>query len=132
MDKTGPVFDVLSAFYNVRTGLFGPLSRGRHIALPTFSRRGNGDIIIARVVEQEKPLHPFFPPERVLCKVLVDPDTFGTKGRDIYFGMDEGMIPQRMVVKGVIGLGDARGVLRETSNVLEYVPLREPLVEAMK
>lgn len=122
MDKDGPVYDVLSAFYNMRAGLFGPIVGGTHLALPTFTRRGTEDIIIAQVVDEEKKRHSFFPQDLILCKVLVDPDVFGTKSRDIFFGVDEDMVPRRMMVKGVIGLGDARGVLRNIS----YVPDSPP------
>lgn len=127
MENDGPVYDVLSSFYNVRAGLYGPISGGEHLALPTFTRRGTEDVIIAQVVEAEKQRHPFFPPELKLCKVLVDPDMFGTEGRDIFMGIDENMIPRRMVVKGVVGLGDARGILREVSNTLDDQP-HPPLV----
>ncbi|HKJ05438.1 MAG TPA: DUF3108 domain-containing protein [Geopsychrobacteraceae bacterium] len=125
MDKDGPVYDLLSAFYNVRAGLFGPIVRGRHLALPTFTRRGTEDVIIARVVEAEQKRQTFFPDDSILCKVLVDPDVFGTKGRDVFIGMDENMIPRRVIVKEVIGLGDARAVLRKIENTLDTRPVRD-------
>jgi hypothetical protein len=113
MEKPGPVYDILSAFYNVRAGRFGALTRGRHVAIPTFTRRGTEDVVVARVAEQEQLRQSYFPPQSLLCKVLVNPETFGTRGRDIFVQFDERMVPQRAVVKNVIGLGDVRGILRE-------------------
>lgn len=118
MDKDGPVYDLLSAFYNVRAEKFGPVVRGKHLALPTFTRRGTEDIIVARVVEKEQQRHQFFPDDTILCKVLADPDIFGTKGRDVFAGFDDDMIPRRAIVKNVIGLGDVRGVLKKIQYTL--------------
>lgn len=132
MDKDGPVYDLLSAFYNVRAGMFGPVVRGDHLALPTFTRRGTEDIVIARVVEEEQKRHTFFPQGTVLCKVLVDPDTFGTNGRDVFVGLDDEMVPRRVIVKNVIGLGDVRGVLKEIQNSLEGNPPLEAEEVAMR
>jgi len=127
MEKPGPVYDILSAFYNVRAGRFGELVRGRHIAIPTFTRRGTEDVVVARVAEQEQRRQNYFPPDSQLCKVLVNPDTFGTKGRDIFVQFDQRMIPQRAVVKNVIGLGDVRGILRETrSDIAGDLPTGSP------
>jgi len=119
MDKPGPVYDLLSAFYNVRAGLYGPVERGRQLALPTFTRRGTEDVIVERLQKKAQKRQRFFPKTDILCKVLADPDTFGTKGRDVFVGFDTAMVPQRAVVKNVIGLGDVRGVLRSASNLLQ-------------
>lgn len=118
MGKSGPVYDLLSAFYNVRAGAYGELERGKKLALATFTRRGTDDIVVARVSETEQKRHAFFPKDAILCNVLVDPDTFGTKGRDIYVGFDANMVPQKAVVKKVLGLGDVRGTLRKAVNTL--------------
>ena len=118
MDKDGPVYDLLSAFYNVRAEMFGPVVRGKHLALPTFTRRGTEDIIVARVVEKEQKRHRFFPADSILCKVLADPDTFGTKGREVFVGFNQEMVPRRAIVKNVIGLGDVRGILKKTEYTL--------------
>lgn len=119
MDKEGPVYDLLSAFYNVRAGLFGSVKTGLHLALPTFTRRGTEDITVVRIDGKEKKRQKFFPKDTILCKVLVDPDIFKTKGRKIYVGLNDEMVPQRMIVKKVIGIGDVRGVLRSAQNVLK-------------
>lgn len=125
MDKPGPVYDIMSAFYNVRAGLFGPVVRGRHIAVPTFTRRGTEDVVVARVVQEEQQRQPYFPADSLLCKVLVNPETFGTKGRDIFVQFDEGMVPHRAVVKNVVGLGDVRGVLRTKRSTLPAPAAKE-------
>lgn len=110
------VYDILSAFYNLRAGLFGPVIYGPALTLPTFTLRGIEEIMVSRVAEDEPNRHSFFPDGTILCKVSVDPDAFGTKGREIFVGFDAQMIPHRAVVENVIGLGDVRGLLRNADH----------------
>lgn len=110
------VYDILSAFYNLRAGLFGPVAYGPGLILPTFTLRGIEEIIVTRVAEDEPNRHSFFPDGTILCEVSVDPDAFGTKGREMFVGFDAQMVPRRAVVENVIGLGDVRGLLRNADH----------------
>jgi hypothetical protein len=47
----------------------------------------------------------------MLCKVLMAPETFKSKGRDLYVGFDSQLRPKIAIVKKVIGLGDVHGEL---------------------
>ena len=56
-----------------------------------------------------------FADDLILCKVLLTPETFKTKSRDVYVGFDPQLRPRLAVVKNVIGLGDVRGKLIQGS-----------------
>lgn len=116
LESEGPVYDILSAFYNLRLGAFGPLDQ-KKIALPTLHRKGVEEIIVAPIARAGEDNH-FFAKDELLCKVLVDPEIFGTDGNDLLISFDENSQPQKAVVKNVIGLGDVKGVLRHAEHHL--------------
>lgn len=107
----GPVFDILSALYNLRLGTFGSFAEQR-IYIPTFHRKGIEDIVIAPAGDISRKDKKFFSKSGTLCKVLVDPSIFKTKGRELLISFDEQNRLQKGIVKNVIGLGDVKGVLR--------------------
>ena len=111
LDKDKPVFDILSAFYNLRLGFYGQLGRNT-VHIPTFHRKGIQDIVVAPLSEISKKDQRFFSPESMKFRILVDPAVFGTKGRDVLASFDEQMRPREVIIKNVIGLGDVRGKLR--------------------
>ena len=118
LDTDQPVFDLLSAFYNMRIGSFGPID-GNQIVFSTFHRRGVEEIVVAPVDRDSLKNGDFFAPNAILRKVLVDPEIFKTSGRDLLISFDETGRPQKAVVKNVIGLGDVRGVLRQAQPPLQ-------------
>jgi len=105
------IFDILSAFYSLRIGSFGPIDQ-RKIHMPTFHRKGVEEIVVAPIKKTGENKR-FFADDKTLCKVLVDPEVFNTNGRDLLVSFDENNRPQKAVVKNVIGLGDVKGVLRQ-------------------
>ena len=111
LEKGKPEFDILTALYNLRLGVFGPLSM-RKIAIPTFHRQGPQDIIVEPLTGLNREDAKFFSKDPIQCRILVDPSVFGTKGRDIFASFDAAMRPRRGIIKNVIGLGDVRGMLR--------------------
>lgn len=115
MQKGQPVYDFLSAFYNLRLKRLGPIRAGKPITLAAFSRKGQKKIVVSRLFEEEQKKMKF-PQELLLCKVLLDPETFGSDSSDVYVGFDERLRPLQAVVKNVIGLGDVRGVLTQATN----------------
>ncbi len=110
MDEEKPTYDFLTAFYNLRLGRLGEVEPGHDIKLSAFSRKGPEEITISRLAEKEQQRLKF-PLDLLLCKVLMAPDTFKTKGRDVYVGFDNQLRPKLAVIKNVIGLGDVRGEL---------------------
>ncbi|MCK4690360.1 MAG: DUF3108 domain-containing protein [Desulfuromonadales bacterium] len=111
LETDGPVFDILSAFYNLRIESFGKIAH-RKIVLPTFHRKGVEEIVVAPVEKLSSSEQKFFADTTLLFKVLVDPSVFKTKGRDLYVGFDEKNRLEKGIIKNVIGLGDVKGVLR--------------------
>ncbi|MCW8858475.1 MAG: DUF3108 domain-containing protein [Deltaproteobacteria bacterium] len=111
MEIDKPLFDILSALYNLRLGYFGAVGEER-ILIPTFHRKGPQDIIIEPLIKKDRKDKKFFANDPVQTRILVDPSVFGTKGRDILASFDAAMRPQKGIIKNVIGLGDVRGILR--------------------
>ena len=111
MEKDEPLFDILSALYNLRLGFYGQLGQ-ETLLIPTFHRKGTQNIVIEPLVSLSKKDRNFFASDTVRCRILVDPAVFGTNGRDILTSFDDHMRPQKGIIKNVIGLGDVRGKLR--------------------
>ena len=115
MDKDRPLFDILSALYNLRLGFYGQPGR-ETIHIPTFHRKGTQDIVVEPLDKLKHEDKNYFSENLIQCRVLVDPSVFGTKGRDILVSFDADMQPEKGIIKDVIGLGDVRGKLRTAVN----------------
>ncbi|MDA3902045.1 MAG: DUF3108 domain-containing protein [Desulfuromusa sp.] len=111
LETDRPLFDILSALYNLRLGFYGKTGQD-NILIPTFHRKGTQDIVVEPLLKLRNKDQKFFATGAVQCRILVDPSVFGTKGRDLLASFDEEMRPQKGVIKNVIGLGDVRGKLR--------------------
>jgi len=112
LDKKTQLFDILSALYNLRLGFF-PKSEQGVILIPTFNRKGPQDIVVAPLKNTDPQDQKFLDTKTQPVRILVDPEVFGTKGRDIFASFDQNMRPAKGIIKNVIGLGDVRGALRE-------------------
>ncbi len=108
--KSSPQFDILTALYNLRLGLYGPLTQKR-IVVPMFDHKGPQEIVIEPQPVETTAGHFFRSGDR-LFRVLLDPEVFGTSSREILASFDRQLRPNRGLVKGVIGLGDLHGELR--------------------
>ncbi len=117
LETEGPVYDILSGFYNLRAGVFGSFD-DRQVHMPTFYRKGIEEIVVTPIRVKSKSDQKFFGGKDLLCQVLLDPSVFDTKGSDLLISFDQDRKPQRAVVKDVIGLGDVRGVLRQAVSPL--------------
>lgn len=114
----GPVYDILSAFYNLRLEAFGTLA-DQEIRMPTFHRKGVEEIVVAPVTKLNNGDKQFFTTKGTLCKVLVDPSVFKTNGRELFVSFDENNRLERGIIKNVIGLGDVKGVLRQVTTLAQ-------------
>ena len=112
MPQDRPVYDFLTAFYNLRLGRFGAVEVGRDIQVTAFSRKGPEKLVITGIPDDQGRRYGF-DKGLSLCRVLLDKDTFKTKGKAVYVGFDRAWRPQRAVVPDVIGLGDVKGTLFE-------------------
>lgn len=113
MSGEAPPNDILTAFYNFRTGHFGPLRPGSRHAVPTFSRTGKEEIRIEMLTDEQRPDDPFFPRHGLLGRAILDEEILDTGGGAVYVWFDDLGRPQRGIVENVIGIGSVRGKLRE-------------------
>lgn len=104
--------DILTSFFNFRAGRFGPLVKGQHYLVPTFDRKGEGNIEIYLLRDSERKDLDFFPAGGLVARLKVDPEIFDSKDGGIYVWLDDQLRPARAIVQNVIGLGDVRGTLR--------------------
>ncbi len=105
--------DALTAFFNVRRGVYGPLKAGNQYRIPAYSRKGPTEIIVDVLAARQRPRRPKFPDQGLLLAVQVDQEVFDTNDGIVYVWLDELGRPAQVVVENVIGLGDVRCTLRE-------------------
>ena len=115
LDPQKPLFDILSALYNLRLGYFGPVGN-RTLQIPTFHRKGPQAIVIEPIKELKSSERRYMQGSAHVARILVDPEVFGTNGREIIASFDANMLPFRGIIKDVIGLGDVKGQLRQISS----------------
>ncbi len=105
--------DILTAFYNFRHGLYGPLVQGAIYRIPTYSRKGPSEIVVEVLGNKQRPRKPKFPDQGLLLKVQLDKEVFDTDKGIVYVWLDEQGRPAQVVVEDVIGLGDVRCTLQQ-------------------
>lgn len=105
--------DMLSAFYNLRTGVYGPLVRGAKFSIPTFSSDGFSDIKVAVLTAEEQAHQAYFPRHGMLLRITLDPEVFDTGSGNIFVWLNAAGVPESGIVEDVIGLGDVKGYQAE-------------------
>ncbi len=105
--------DILTGFYNLRSGCYGEMTPGRRLEIPTFSSKGFSIIDVEVLTPAQRQKKSFFPAGGVLLKVTLDPEVFETTDGGMYIWFDDVGQPARGIVENVIGLGDVRGYLRK-------------------
>ena len=104
--------DILTTYFNLLAGTFGPLEVGAHYEIPAFSRKGIGNITIDFLPSEKRPRKKFFSDDLLICRVLVDQEVFDTKDGQIFIGYNANLLPARGIVTDIIGMGDVRGVMK--------------------
>lgn len=102
--------DVLTAFFNFYTGVYGDLKPGETLKIPTFSRDGGSQIEVSLVNPSARPKG--FPTQGKLCRIKVDQEVFDTGGGYVYVWFDSAGVPEQGMIEDVLGMGDVRGTLR--------------------
>lgn len=105
-------YDILSAFYNFRAGLYGPLQPGAAYRVPTFAKGVPSVIAISVLSNNNQMDGTDFPAGGFVVKVVLDPEVFDTGNGNLYIWFNDTHRPARVVVKDVVGLGDVRATLR--------------------
>ena len=110
--------DVLSAFYNFRMGVFGPIRRDRSFQVQTLPEKGvtTIDVNIANAEASNRSKRMFgegFNKKMFHVKVKVPKEIFSSKRGEVDIWLDEKVIPLKGVVKDYIGFGDIKGTLKK-------------------
>ena len=103
--------DMLTAFYNLRLGVYGPLERGRIIFIPTFSGKGFAEIEVNILTVEEHKKLTYFPKQGLLVRAKIDPEIFDTKSGHLYVWFNSLGTPGMGIIEDMIGMGDVRGYL---------------------
>jgi hypothetical protein len=104
--------DILTTYFNLVAGAFGPMEVGARYEVPAFSKKGIGNITIDFLPSDKRPKKKFFNEDLLICRVLVDQEVFDTKDGVIYIGYNENRLPARGIVADILGIGDVRGVMK--------------------
>lgn len=108
--------DILTAFYNLRLGVYGAIVPGRRILIPTFSSKGSHNIVVDVLTTAERAPYRFFPDSGWLLRCRVDPEVFGTGRGELFIWLDESGAPARGIIEDLIGLGDVKGYQEDESS----------------
>lgn len=103
--------DMLTAFYNLRAGVYGPLVRGAEFLIPTYSGKGFAKIGVRVLTVEQQARQDYFPADGLLLSASLDPEIFDTDSGNLYFWISDDGVPERGIVEDVIGMGDVRGSL---------------------
>jgi hypothetical protein len=109
-DGQQPV-DMLTAFYNLRAGVYGSLERGAQFTIPSFSGKGFSNITVKVLTAVEQGKQAFFPSYGLLLSATLDPEVFDTGSGNLYFWFNDEGTPERGIVEDIIGMGDVKGTL---------------------
>lgn len=104
--------DILTAYFNFVTGIYGPIEPGATYTFPAFGGKTVGQMTIKVLTDEQRPSSSFFPSGGILCQAIVDPEVFDTSNGTIYIWYDDAGNPARGIIQDIIGMGDIRGVMR--------------------
>jgi hypothetical protein len=103
----------LTAFYNFRFGVYGPIEEGREYWIKTFPKSSNKEVDIylrlATKSEFKRRFSEKAPFDAYLADVKIDKELFGSKSGDIEILFSDEMVPIEGVAKDIILFGDVRG-----------------------
>ena len=108
---------ILSAFYNFRMGVFGPVKRGRNFSIRTIPEKGKSTIDVSITTREEalrkrRLFGKAFDPRLFCLSVRVPKEIFRSKTGEVSILFDEELLPVVGVVKDYIGFGDVKGMLK--------------------
>ena len=113
--------DILTAFYNVRNGSYGPLTKGNSFKIKTIPEKGHDEISVHILSNQEeenfRALEGREKKEELLLNIVVPKEIFKTETGELMVWSSTHYIPVETTVKDYILLGDlhAKFTHREVS-----------------
>ena len=106
--------DILTAFYNVRNGSYGPLTKGNHFKIKTIPEKGHDEISVH--ISSEKDEEAFRAIEgrekkdELLLNIIVPKEIFKSKTGELMVWSSTHYIPVETTVKDYILLGDLHAI----------------------
>jgi hypothetical protein len=124
--------DVLTAFYNFRNGVYGPVKKGNHYTVKTIPEKGNEEISVhVRGFEEENKIRMEQgrnSGDEFLIDLLVPKNIFKSSSGRLRFWSSRHLIPIESKVKDYILLGDLHALLKKRETPPEGVPVRSPSI----
>ena len=110
--------DILSAYYNVRLGHYGPIEAGRHFQIRTIPSEGESVINVEfssrdETMRWRRKLMGNSEERFIAAKIRVPRKIFESKTGEVTALFNEAIIPVQGVVKDYIGFGDMKCTLIE-------------------
>ena len=107
--------DFITAFYNFRYGVYGPIERGRKYSVATFPRKGfsSYEVVIAPKEEEDRMrrVARSGPGKDFLIRLKLDPETTYSKDGLIEGWLSKELYPMEGKIKDVTLIGDVKGTL---------------------
>ncbi len=113
--------DILTAFYNVRNGSYGPLTKGNRFNIKTIPEKGHDEISVHILSREEEDVFRLEEGrekmEELLLNIIVPKEIFKSKTGELKVWSSTHFIPVETTVKDYILLGDlhAKFTHREVS-----------------
>lgn len=130
--------DYLTAIYNFRAGVYGPVEPGREIVIPTIPNQGSKEITISFLnrAETEKRRRTEKTPWPYYAFIKVDPKLLHNVKGHVHGWFSEELIPQQGVIRQVLFFGQVKGWLASRGRLpveteaspLSPVEIRKPQV----
>jgi len=107
--------DPLCAFYNFRSGVYGPVEEGREYRILTFPKDGRIPDIYLRIATNDEKGERAGGSSRAafLAHARIDKEIFGSQTGDIEILFSMALRPVYAVAKDILFFGDIRGTLVE-------------------
>jgi hypothetical protein len=106
--------DPLTAFYNFRYGVYGPIEEGREYYITTFPKNGVSTMYLRLATGEEKLKRTKKGNQTgYLADITIEREMFGSQTGNIEAIYSKELIPLEGVVKDVVLFGDVRGKLVE-------------------
>lgn len=129
--------DPITAFYNFRYGVYGPIEEGRAYKIYTLPKPEKVPEISLRVASKEEMMEMANrkPPADYLALAAIDKELFGSQSGDVHIYFTEEMVPVQAVAKDILFFGDVKGRLasvglgeglKEASTIPARIPAALP------
>lgn len=107
-------YDPVTAFYNLRYGVYGPLEKGKEFTIYSFPKEDRVPRISVRIATEDemgRMPEPVADKAAYLAFARIDKELFGSTSGDIEIYFTGEMVPVYAVAKDILFFGDIRGTL---------------------